>query len=788
VLLGYLVLPPAARLVRGNDVASLTITDRNGIKLREIRSAHDGVAKRVALQDISPWLVEATVLAEDRRFFEHPGVDLRALARAVRDNLRAGRIVSGGSTITQQLVHNVLGLPRRNPVYKLAEAFEAVRWELHLSKPDILEAYLNRVPYGNQTFGAEAAAQLYFGKSCAVLSAAEAALLAGIPQAPTWYDPYRFPERARKRRLEILALMKKHGRLSGLEYDVACQETVKLVPGTENFRAPHFVDRLTRSSFIVHRSSLSGTLRTTLDWRIQEQVERALKRTVRSLRGNNVTNGAVIVMNPHTGEILALAGSADWFDAGHDGQVNAAFARRQPGSALKPFTYELALENGMTAADLLPDLELHAVELSGDYVPRNYDEQFHGPVRLRNALACSYNIPAVRVLERLGPERLLERLHRLGFRSLDRDARHYGLALTLGVGDVTLLELCRAYACLANQGYYVPERMDFSSVNRQDAKHAKGFLPDPRPLFPDPIPVLDPAACHVITSILSDNTARIPAFGEYSPLNFDFPCAAKTGTSKDYRDNWTVGYTTEYLVGVWIGNFDATPMHGVSGITGAAPLFREIMQFLHPADPPPFAEPAGIVHLPVCPGSGAPCNPDCPNAIDEVFVAGTEPRIPCTVHQRFRLDRVTGMPAQPDVVAGDDEERVFEVYPALYYDWMQTQGLPLPPAGAQPVEYADARDDQDMESAEESRSLRILFPDRNSVFKLDPDLDPSFQSVQLRAQVPEGCVEISWRIDDALFTTAGYPFSCFWPLVAGRHRISCEAGRLSDEVPVLVLN
>ena len=785
VLLGYLALPPAARLVRGNDVASLTITDRNGIKLREIRSARDGVAKRVALEDISPWLVQATVLAEDRRFFEHPGIDLRALARAVRDNLRAGRIVSGGSTITQQLVHNALGFPRRNPLLKLLEAFEAVRWELHLSKQDILEAYLNRVPYGNQTFGAEAAAQLYFGKSCAVLSAAEAALLAGIPQAPTLYDPYRFPERARKRQLELLTLMRKHGRLSALEYDVARQETVRLVPGAENFRAPHFVDWLTRSSFIVHRSSLSGVLRTTLDWRIQEQVERALKRTVRSLRGNNVTNGAVIVMNPHTGEILALAGSADWFDARYDGQVNAALARRQPGSALKPFTYELALENGMTAADLLPDLELHAVELSGDYTPRNYDEQFHGPVRLRTALACSYNIPAVRVLERLGPERLLERLHRLGFRSLDRDARHYGLALTLGVGDVTLLELCRAYACLANQGFYVPERMVVDN-----------FTPEPKnPRTPEPqfSRVLDPAACYVITSILSDNTARIPAFGEYSPLNLDFPCAAKTGTSKDYRDNWTVGYTTEYLVGVWIGNFDATPMHGVSGITGAAPLFREIMQFLHPVDPPPFSEPAGIVHRPVCPGSGAPCNPDCPNAMDEVFVAGTEPRVPCTVHQRYRLPVGAASqprPLTPDLCSPtpDFEEQVFEVYPALYYDWMQSQGLALPPAGAQPIQYADVFPGQTPESAAESRRLQILFPDRNSIFKLDPDLDPSFQSVQLRAEVPAGCDEVSWRIDGASFTTSGYPFSCFWPLAAGRHRITCEAGRFTDEVPVLVLN
>jgi penicillin-binding protein 1C len=781
VLLGYLALPPSRSLLRGSDIVSTTVTDRNGVKLREILSRQDGVAKWVRLEDISPWLVQATVLAEDRRFFQHPGVDLRALARAVRDNLRARRIVSGGSTITQQLVHNVHGFPRRNPLLKLVEALEAVRWELHLSKHDILEAYLNRVPYGNQTFGAEAATQLYFGKSCAVLSAAEAALLAGIPQAPARYDPYRFPDRTRKRQAEILALMKKYGRLSELEHDIARGEESKLVPREQNFRAPHFIDWLMRTN---RAKEPEAVLRTTLDWRIQQQVERSLRRTVRSLRGNNVTNGATIVMNPHTGEILALAGSADYFDARSDGQVNAALALRQPGSALKPFTYELALENGMTAADLLPDLELHAIEPSGDYAPRNYDEQFHGPVRLRTALACSYNIPAVRVLERFGPERLLERLHQLGFRSLNRDARHYGLALTLGVGDVTLLELCRGYACLANQGFYVPERTAYRPSPTAYRQAAKEFPPDPRPLTPDPARVLDPAACCVVTSILSDNAARIPAFGEYSPLNLDFPCAAKTGTSKDYRDNWTVGFTTEYLVGVWIGNFDGTPMHGVSGIAGAAPLFREIMQFLQPSDPPPFSEPAGVVHLPVCSRSGAPCGPDCPNAIDEIFIAGTEPREPCTVHQRYRIDRLTGLPAAPNATPGDVEDVVYEVYPALYYDWMQSVGLPLPPAGVRPEEYADAPSAFGLPPA----AFRIIFPDRNSIFKLDPDLDPTFQSVQLRAEVPGECSEVSWRVDGKLFETAAYPFSCFWPLAAGRHRITCETGGLSDEVPVLVLN
>jgi penicillin-binding protein 1C len=792
LILTYLAIPPPASLIRGRSFQSLTVTDRNGVVLREVHSAQGGVAQWVALDEMSPYLIQATVLAEDRRFYQHPGVDILAMARALRTNIRAGRIVSGGSTITEQLVHSVYGLPRHSIAAKLFEVLEAIRFELHLSKAQILEAYLNRVPYANQTFGCEAAAGLYFGMSCNELSIAEAAFLAAIPRSPEYYDPYRHPENTRARQQWILRQLKTRNQIDDLQYKLAGAERLNIQPRENNFRAPHFVDwvlaqrsrtqeepRMNTDKHGVHPcspvvSKNEGPLQTTLDVTIQDEVERLLRKTVQTLRGSNVSNGAALVIDRRSGEILAMAGSADYFRP-DGGQVNAVLSRRQPGSALKPFTYELALEQGATAADLLPDLEFHAPEPAGAYLPRNYDETYHGPVRLRTALACSYNVPAIRTLEWIGPNQLLTRLHALGFASLDQPASHYGLALTLGDGDVTLLELVRAYACLANGGTLIPltaYRLPPTAV-RADPCVCPVQAQGPAPTLLTPHQVMDDQAAYIITDILSDNTARIPAFGEYSVLNLGFPCAVKTGTSKDYRDNWTIGYTDDYVVGVWIGNFDGSPMHNVSGVTGAGPLFHAIMEYLNPKPPLPFARPDGIEEVEICPVSGQLCGPDCPDRMTELFRAGTEPQCMCSVHQRVRLDVRTGLAAGPATPPEDIEDKVFTVFPPLYYGWMQSVGLPFPPVAAESA----ASDD-----------LAIIYPGRNSIFKIDPTIDRKFQSIELCAEAPPDCEEVRWRVDDSVVASVERPFSCFWPLRAGRHRITCETTQgQRDEVSVLVL-
>jgi penicillin-binding protein 1C len=406
-----------------------------------------------------------------------------------------------------------------------------------------------------------------------------------------------------------------------------------------------------------------------------------------------------------------MVGSADYGDPLIDGQVNGAAALRQPGSALKPFTYGLALERGFPSSYLLPDVRLHAPTGRGDFTPHNYDERFHGPVRLRTALGCSYNIPAVRVLEELGERALLDRLHRSGFSSLTREPEHYGLGLTLGNGEVTLLELCRAYAALAGGGIY---RKEMSLQGQGTGDSARVFSPQ---------------VSYLLCSILSDRSAHSPAFGETSPLDLPFPCAAKTGTTKEYRDNWAIGFTRDYSVGVWVGNFDGRPMHGVSGVSGAGPLFRDIMLLLHrDRRPGAFERPAGIAAARVCPLSGDLATACCPGALSEWFLSTAVPAAPCRFH------------------GPDGTVRL----PADYRDW------------------AAERMDPDQVSFTGTAGIAISYPGEGDVFRIDPARPGSSQAIALRASVPAGARDLEWVLNGRPLSREARPR---WELAPGRHRL-----------------
>ncbi len=484
-----------------------------------------------------------------------------------------------------------------------------------------------------------------------------------------------------------------------------------------------------------------GVVRTTIDLALQQQIELLLSSHVQLLAGRNVTNAGALVLDNEDGAVLVMVGSADYFDEAHQGQVNACLSLRQPGSTIKPFTYGLALERGRTAADILPDLETHAVTAGGDFRVHNYDRMFHGPVRLRVALACSYNVPAVRVLEELGTDLLLAKLREAGFLSLSRPASHYGLGLTLGNGEVSLLELSRAYCALASGGKLRQEKV---------------LLAEPRK--DEGVQLFSPQVAYLLTHILADREARMPAFGEGNALELPFPCAAKTGTSKDYRDNWAVGYTSRYTVGVWVGNFSGEAMQKVAGITGAGVLFRDIMLLLHRNGAPgPFMRPPGLVEKEVCARSGALPGPFCTGTVRELFVAGTEPTRACSVHRPF-------------VVAGQENRvRVYEVWPPQYEHWLVSAGLPPPPEPSTP---------EPQEAPAAAAAPVITFPDEGDIFARDPVLRPEFQTLELRAVVPRGVVRLSWWVDDVLLCTVGYPFGARWPLVPGTHRlqVTAEAG------------
>lgn len=739
--------------------ASIKITDRRGILLRETTAPDGGRATWLTYPQLPETVVNALIEVEDHRFFSHPGVDAFALGRAVAQNLMTGRIVSGASTITQQLVKQRFGYPR-TAWGKCREMLMALRVERKYSKAEILTEYLNRVSFSNQAFGIEAAARLYFGKPAAHLSLAESVFLVGLIQAPSKFNPYRAPDNALRRQRRLLAQMRRRGAISDAEYQLANNEAARLISKNIRFKAPHFCDVVQNS--LTASENNSKEIRTTLNYYLQAQIEGIVARRIDELKDYHVTNAAVLVLDNEQGDILAYVGSKDYFDDSISGQVNGVLSLRQPGSTLKPFTYQLALERAYTTATLLPDIkDFPAAPRS--FLPENYDRKFHGPVRLREALACSYNIPAFRLVEQLGVETLHQRLRQYGFASLRELSSFYGPGLTLGNGEVTLMELTRAYAILARRGRPLRERFRLNDAP-QSAE----------------MPLFAPRPAYLIADILADRQAAMRAFGEETPLGLPFVTAVKTGTSKDYRDNWTVGFTRDYTVGVWVGNFDGTPMRKVSGITGAAPIYRDVMLTLYrDYNPLNLLDPApdGIVSRRICPLSGKLVQPDCPHGINELFLAENAPTAPCDMHRAVWVNAEDGL--LTDAADPRAKKTVFTHFPPLYQTWAHEMEYPTPPTQLSPAARADA-------------PIRIAHPNDGDVYALDPILRPEFQTVQLSAVVEGDIPQITWYVDGEAWERVAYPFRAAWPLAPGSHRIHAESGQdgqivRSEEISVFVV-
>jgi penicillin-binding protein 1C len=672
----------------GAGPASLRIFDRSGLEIRDLNPDRPDSNFPAPIEEISPWAVLATLAYEDRRFFEHGGMDPLSIARALWQNARSGRVVSGGSTITQQLARGQGALPRTWTA-KVREAAAAWELERRLSKRDILERYLNSVSYGNRCAGIEAASRLYFGKPSRELSLAEAAYLSAIPRSPGAVHPFRRPEVLLRRQRRILDRMLALGWIGAGLHALASREPLLVRPPEKAFSAPHFAAE-------VRRRARGPEAWTTLDSGLQSEAQDALRSHLRELSGNRASNGAVVAIDNRTRGVLVWVGSRDFFDAEHEGQVDGALALRQPGSALKPFVYGLALSRGRRASDLLSDLPM---SLPNRFSPRNYDGKFHGRVRLREALACSYNAAAVSLAETLGAEAMLATLRRAGLDSLDKPADHYGLALALGDGEVSLVELTAAYAALASGGAWAPCRV------LRDEPPARG-----RRVFP-------PEVCCLLSSILSDNSARAPAFGAYSPFNLPFPMAAKTGTSKDYRDNWAVGYTPEWTAGVWVGNFDGRPMARVSGISGAGPVLRDVAMALYRRlGASPFPRPRGIREAEVCPVSGRLPGPNCPTLMTELYTARNMPRETCPLSHAEARALAEETEREPFVAfpkAGD----VFKIDPTFS---LEAQQIRLRAGGRRPGAARWSVDGRGIPSEPDSTAWWKLSPGRHSI-RLDFD-------------------------------------------------------------------
>lgn len=579
------------------------ILDRDGHLLARTM-AKDGVFRvELRLSDVGPHLEQAMLAAEDKRFYSHPGVDPLAVSRAALQALVHGRLVSGASTITQQLART--GFAReRSLAGKVREMALALRLERTLSKREILEAYLGRVHFGPNIVGASAASDHFFAKSLRSLDLAEAATLAGLVRGPSLYDPRRRPALAKARRDRVLRRMAEAGFINKPELDRALHTEVTVgahppLPGAE-----HWVR-------VVGAAHDEKVVQSSLDGGLQRLVEELVQARARSLSGKHATAAAAIVLDNESGEILAYVGSPDFLDTKSAGQNDGVRALRQPGSTLKPFIYAQAMDElGLTPASLLPDEPLHFRTPTSFYAPQNFDRHYRKSVRLRRALASSLNIPAVYVLSKLGEPYVLAKLRDLGIHSLTRSPDHYGPALALGDGEVTLHELTAAYATLARGGKTI------STSFLRGAKAAPS-----RRVFSEP-------ASALITEILSDDASRREAFGSHNAMDLPFPVAVKTGTSKGYRDNWTVGYTRAITVGVWVGNFDGHPTVSLTGARGAAPLFHQIFRAAETELGPRVRAPGktrplhdvALSRRRICSDDRPPT--ECPHVISEWFAQG----------------------------------------------------------------------------------------------------------------------------------------------------------------------
>lgn len=696
-LIGYSLiagdLPPSNDLRdRTSSFQTTRIYDSEGNLLNAAFDPNAGLRTVVPLSKMSSWLPLATIATEDANFFNHPGVDPVALARALYYAMRERDIVSGASTIPQQLVKMVFLSAEQTITRKVKEAILASEISRRYTKEQILEIYLNELFYGNLSYGAAAAAQTYFNKNVADLTLAEASLLAGLPQLPAYYDPYTHPDRAKERQAVVLELMIESGAISRADADAAWAEPLTYAPQEFNLEAPHFtlfvrqqVEQLFGPDQLYKRGL---EVWTTLDPRLQAEAERIVAENVAQLAANNVSNGALVAMRPATGEIVAFVGSADFNNVEIDGQVNMALAPRQPGSSIKPLVYLAAFEQPekpvterWTPGTLVADIrEAFPDGANPPYVPENYDGREHGLLPVRYALGNSYNIPAVRALQAVELTDFVAFAQRLGITTLTRP--DYGLSLSLGAGEVPLIEMTGAFGAIANGGVRRPPMAITRITDSAGNVLCEMGTASPCQSAPDAgQQVINPVDAFLMADILSDNEARSAAFGPNSLLRLDRPAAVKTGTTNDIRDLLTVGFTPQLVTGVWVGNADNTPMLDVSGVSGAAPIWNQFMTAALAGEPAlPFTPPAGVRQFEVCADTGTLPSAACP-AKRTLWFAEDRPPLPREkdLWQIVRMDRNSGQPASEFTPPEALEEKAYKIYPETWRAWAQERGIEQPP-------------------------------------------------------------------------------------------------------------
>ncbi|MBI5825126.1 MAG: penicillin-binding protein 1C [Chloroflexi bacterium] len=752
-------LPSITSLPENLNQPSVRITDRSGRLLYEIIPTEGGRNAPLAVEHIPQCMEDATIAVEDKNFYQNPGVDVAGIVRALWINLRGGETLSGGSTITQQVARTLLlgdEVTERTLRRKLRETVLAWQLTRAYSKDEILTLYLNQIYYGGMAYGIEAASQTYFGKPASDLLLPECALLAGLPQTPGIYNPFTNPDLALERQRVVLGLMEKNGFITSTQRLDAENAPLSYNPAPYPIEAPHFIwlvkdqlDELFASGAININQSL--IIRTTLDLNMQHLAEEIVKRRIAQFKpfegeiNPNVNNAALVVIHPQTGEILTLVGSVDYFDTSIYGALNMATAPRQTGSAFKPIIYAAALDptraQPFTASTSILDVATKFTTKDGQpYSPVNYDSREHGFVSVREALASSLNVPAVLTLQNVGIEKVIALANRLGIKSL-HEPQQYDLSLALGGGEMSLLELSRAYAAFANNGSYTGNT---SILDIHDAGENILYKPQTNPA----LQIVDPRVAWLISDILSDDRARTTGFDINSVLKIDRAAAVKTGTTTNFHDNWTIGYTPDLLVGVWVGNSNYQAMRNVTGLTGAAPIWAETMRsILQGRADKIFIQPDGLIQVEVCDLSGLLPTAACPHTKTEWFIAGTQP----TAFDTFYQLSSTG-------------EIVLDI-PIESHEWARSQGLLL----------------LDDENANDG--LILTSPTDNTTYRITPDLDLLAQQLALSTLTDSTLAQVTFFVDGIpLATLSAPPYQTWWMLSIGEHRFWAEGVTTSGEI------
>ena len=730
----YINKPFSKEELQKNESRVLKIYDRNNILLANLFPEYGGFYKEVKYSNLPQNLIEAVISAEDKNFFKHKGIDYKAILRAFISNLLNRKIVSGGSTITQQLSKSIIHR-ERNYINKFYEALDSIRLEKNLTKEEILTEYLNRIFFGNNCYGIGAAAELYFKKEVKDLNINESVILASIIKSGTKFNPYKYEERLHLRKIYVLGQMKNNNYIKEEEYNNYINENTTIYTNREKniLKAPHFVMYIKDSLDKLKYSNITE-VKTTLDYKMQKEASLVISNASQSLHSFNVRNISCVILNAKTGEVLSMIGSMDYFDKETDGSVNGAIALRQPGSALKPFLYAYLFDKGESPASVIGDIKTYINSPGGDYIPENFDRKYRGPVTIRDALANSLNIPAVRWLSKYSLKDFQNILLKSGLRSIDKNPDYYGYSLVLGSAEVRLIDLSSAYTIFPNSGIFINH---YSAVSLKKENGEIFYFPKKSYTHKR---VISEESAYLINKILSDRNARMGSFRSYRGLVYPFSIAIKTGTSKGSRDAWAIGYTKDYIVGLWLGDFKGSEMINITGGNGAVPILYDLFSMLNKSQKETkWDKPKDIIEREICLISGKLRGEFCKETRLEEFSIFNVPKEECDVHNLY-IKRNSD---------GSIDKKVFLNLPSEYNDWIKERQIEKPNSewikAENTYSYNNLNQINNLNSMNNQNKINerisITSPTDNSVYKIDSTLPLEYQNIFISSYIPKNIIE-----------------------------------------------